>query len=69
MAQSPFYILVYINDMLLAASTDAELHPALLPPQSWLFTAAAPVAALPCCRPGRGPDLNHQLRPCPAPAP
>ncbi|CAI7771135.1 unnamed protein product [Closterium sp. NIES-54] len=43
--------------------------PALLPPQSRIFPAAAPVTALPCCRPGRGPDLNRQLRPCPPPAP
>ncbi|CAI7760801.1 unnamed protein product [Closterium sp. NIES-53] len=35
--------------------------PALLPPQSRLFRAATPVAALPCCRPGCGPDLHLPL--------
>ncbi|CAI7927475.1 unnamed protein product [Closterium sp. NIES-54] len=43
--------------------------PALLPPQSRPCPGAAPVAALPCCCPGRDPDLNRQLRNCPAPAP
>ncbi|CAI7802322.1 unnamed protein product [Closterium sp. NIES-54] len=49
----------------------------MLPPQSRPclrrslrpLPCSRPVAALPCYCPGRGPDLNCQLRPCPAPAP
>ncbi|CAI7928441.1 unnamed protein product [Closterium sp. NIES-54] len=42
---------------------------ALPSPPVAALPCSRPVAALPCCRPSRGPDLNRQLRPCPAPAP
>ncbi|CAI7886296.1 unnamed protein product [Closterium sp. NIES-54] len=50
-------------------TSPARRRPSLARRRSSRPCICRPDAALPCCRPSRAPDLNRQLRPCPAPAP